>query len=121
MSHKLLVILCALFCFCILLACWPAKDSIDSSGMERALLPMNFAHADHAKQKCVDCHHNFQDHIGAVGTCIHCHQTTEEVAPLIEEQFHDLCMGCHMKQHLNGEESGPLRSCQACHQQDLQP
>ena len=85
------------------------------------LLPMTFAHIDHIEQNCVDCHHNFQDDIGPGGLCIGCHQTSEKVSHLIEQQFHGLCMGCHMKVHLQGQETGPLRSCTACHQEDFLP
>ncbi len=87
---------------------------------EGAMLAVTFAHADHTEQNCVVCHHNFSDDTGT-GLCFDCHKTDPEVAPLIEEQFHDLCRGCHLEQQLAGDEHGPTRSCIDCHQRDLAP
>lgn len=83
-------------------------------------LPMTFAHADHAKQQCVACHHNYQDDTGQ-GLCIDCHRVDKEIAFKLRDQFHDLCMGCHMDKRAEGDASGPLRNCRACHTEDHSP
>ena len=83
-------------------------------------LPMTFAHADHAQQQCVKCHHNYQDDTGQ-GLCLECHKFDPKIAYLMREQFHGLCMGCHMEKNAEGEDAGPLRSCRACHTVDQSP
>jgi predicted CXXCH cytochrome family protein len=88
---------------------------------ERTELPMTFAHADHQSDSCVTCHHNFADSVGFGGECIHCHQTDPTVSHLVEEQFHDLCRGCHVERRAAGETSGPLRQCRLCHTRDEAP
>jgi hypothetical protein len=100
-----------------------SSDHYRSGLGERAFnpdLPMTFAHMDHAKEKCVDCHHNYQDDTGH-GLCLDCHRRDPEVNHLMEEQFHDLCRGCHAEKQLQGDDSGPLRSCTDCHQEDFLP
>lgn len=91
---------------------------------EGPLLAVYFAHADHTEQNCVACHHNFTDDTG-VGMCFDCHKTDPDVAPLIEEQFHDLCRGCHLQkqleQQLAGSSHGPTRACISCHVKDDLP
>ena len=62
---------------------------------EPPLLPVSFAHRDHNNFNCVACHHNFADDTG-IGLCFDCHKTEPTVAHLIEDQFHDLCRGCHV-------------------------
>lgn len=84
------------------------------------MLAVNFAHADHTDQNCAFCHHNYLDKTGQ-GMCFDCHKTDPEVAHLIEEQFHDLCRGCHIDEQVSGGEHGPTRECLACHQKDEQP
>lgn len=91
----------------------------DRAGLAPSL-PMKFAHVDHAQQRCVDCHHNYEDDTGQ-GLCIDCHYRDPELAPLMQQQFHDLCRGCHMDKALEGEEHGPLRHCVECHQADFLP
>jgi hypothetical protein len=83
-------------------------------------LPLKFAHIDHAKEKCVDCHHNYQDDTGQ-GLCLDCHYRDPELSYLMEQQFHDLCRGCHEDKRLDGDKSGPLRICGVCHQQVFLP
>jgi len=83
-------------------------------------LPMTFAHADHTKQQCVACHHNYQDDTGQ-GLCLDCHRTDHDIAFKMKDQFHDLCMGCHIDKRTRGEDGGPLRHCNACHTADLLP
>ena len=83
-------------------------------------LPMTFAHADHRQQQCVACHHNYQDNSGQ-GLCLDCHYTRQTLAWRVEQQFHALCMGCHLEAARNGEAAGPLRRCQLCHTVDTAP
>ena len=83
-------------------------------------LPMKFAHIDHAREKCVDCHHNYQDDTGQ-GLCMDCHYRDPELNHLMEQQFHALCRGCHEEKRLHGDKSGPLRTCGECHQLDYLP
>ncbi|MFT7527180.1 MAG: hypothetical protein ACI9LY_002335 [Arenicella sp.] len=83
-------------------------------------LAMTFAHADHAQQQCVKCHHNYQDGTGQ-GLCLECHRSNPKIAYRMREQFHGLCMGCHLEKNSEGEHGGPLRSCRACHTVDQLP
>ena len=84
------------------------------------MLPLSFAHADHATVNCVKCHHNFIDDSGH-GLCFDCHKTDQQVNALIEEQFHELCRDCHEKQQKLGEDGGPVRRCLDCHSPDEAP
>ena len=86
----------------------------------RPILPITFAHADHLKQTCVGCHHNFTDTTGQ-GLCFECHKTDPTVSSLIETQFHDLCRDCHVEKQLLGEGAGPVRACIDCHLADDDP
>lgn len=84
------------------------------------VLPMTFAHKDHVTESCLICHHNYNDDTGG-GPCMLCHVTNQDVWPLLETQFHELCRACHAdKQHI-GEKGGPARSCIACHLDDDLP
>ena len=83
-------------------------------------LPMTFAHADHVKQQCVTCHHNYQDDTGQ-GLCLDCHRRDQDIAFKMRDQFHGLCMTCHIEKRIEGEHSGPLRNCKACHTLDHAP
>ena len=85
-----------------------------------ANLPMTFAHAAHAKQQCVACHHNYQDNTGQ-GLCLDCHKTEAKISFKMRDQFHGLCMGCHLEKRAAGEPGGPLRSCKDCHTVDQLP
>ena len=93
-----------------------AEQFRESQAPERALLPVAFEHLDHKKTPCAQCHHNFVDNTGG-GSCYSCHKFTPEIAPAIEKMFHDFCFGCHVDKREAGEESGPMRECQGCHQQ----
>ncbi|MBK7518734.1 MAG: cytochrome c3 family protein [Gammaproteobacteria bacterium] len=86
----------------------------------QALLPMSFAHDDHGGENCTVCHHNFVDDTGA-DTCMRCHVNDTRVAASLEQQFHGLCMGCHVERQLAGEKHGPARHCSDCHLQDERP
>ena len=96
------------------------KISWQNAVYNSSQLALTFAHADHAKQQCVACHHNYQDGSGQ-GLCLDCHRSDPEIAFKMRTQFHDLCMGCHTEKRADGEESGPLRGCKACHTADDQP
>lgn len=78
------------------------------------LLPMSFAHADHAAENCIHCHHNYVDSTGG-DPCMYCHVTNAEVYPALEQQFHDLCRGCHEEKDRARMDGGPVRECIACH------
>lgn len=84
------------------------------------ILPMTFAHVDHATVSCIDCHHNYVDDTG-IEPCMFCHVTNSEVRLLLEEQFHTLCRGCHEDLAATGEAGGPPRQCIACHLADRLP
>lgn len=104
---------------------WSAKDFKHNHGDTIAYqqtmgLPMTFAHADHAQQQCVSCHHNYQDASGQ-GLCLDCHRSNQQIAYQRRHQFHALCMGCHIEQQSVGEPAGPLRSCKDCHTADQRP
>jgi hypothetical protein len=84
------------------------------------ILPMTFAHADHPTENCIDCHHNYNDDTGG-GPCMNCHTTNQDVWPLFQRQFHDLCRSCHAEKAALGEEGGPPRHCIECHLGDDLP
>lgn len=84
------------------------------------ILPMSFAHMDHTSVGCIDCHHNYVDDTGSL-SCMNCHVTDQEVWPLFEEQFHDLCRGCHETKSAARETTGPPRHCEGCHVIDYEP
>ncbi len=83
-------------------------------GSPEPILPMTFAHLDHTTVGCIDCHHNYVDDTGSEA-CMHCHVVNQEVWPLLEEQFHDLCRDCHIERATLGEDAGPARRCAGCH------
>lgn len=112
--NRLLLVLLLLISTLITVMFWASTESYKKENIEITILPMTFAHIDHAKEQCVACHHNFQDNTGQ-GLCIICHQTDERVSFLVEEQFHSLCMGCHTEKQHKNEKSGPMRHCAACH------
>ncbi len=84
------------------------------------LLPISFAHADHRDTNCIACHHDFADRTGN-GFCIDCHRRDPALGPLIEAQFHALCMGCHVEKRAAGEDAGPTRVCFDCHHAEDRP
>lgn len=84
------------------------------------ILPMSFAHLDHVKENCLLCHHNYADDTGG-DLCMNCHMTNQDVWPLLENQFHDLCRGCHADKAAQGIDGGPPRQCMACHLGDDLP
>jgi len=86
---------------------------------EMALLPMSFAHEDHASENCILCHHNYVDGTGG-DPCMYCHVTNPDVYPVLEQQFHELCRGCHEDKKRMNEAGGPVRACIECHvEEDL--
>ena len=96
----------------------PVRDHYFES--PEPVLPMTFAHIHHAPVNCIDCHHNYNDDTGG-GLCMNCHMTNEDVWPLLENQFHDLCRGCHAEKAALGEDGGPPRRCIDCHLGDDLP
>lgn len=96
----------------------PLRDTY--YGAPEPILPMNFAHEDHVPVNCVECHHNYVDDTGG-GLCMNCHVTDRTVWPLLENQFHGLCRGCHAEKAALGEDGGPPRQCMACHLGDDLP
>ncbi len=84
------------------------------------ILPMSFAHADHTTENCILCHHNYNDDTGG-GPCMNCHTTNQDVWPLFERQYHDLCRTCHAEKAALGEAGGPPRHCIECHRGDDLP
>ncbi len=87
----------------------------------RPALPVGFAHADHAAENCVVCHHNFADDSGRGPLCIACHKQDPQLAPLVEWHFHQLCRSCHVERRARGKASGPTRACIQCHVADTRP
>jgi len=85
-----------------------------------AILPMTFAHIDHAGESCLGCHHNYVDATGQ-DLCMSCHVAVPELWPKLETQFHTLCRGCHVERQLAGKDSGPTRVCIDCHLSDKLP
>jgi hypothetical protein len=96
----------------------PERDTY--YGSPEPILPMSFAHQDHAREQCVECHHNYADDTGS-GLCMNCHVSDEELWPVLETQYHDLCMGCHVRKSAHGEDGGPPRQCIICHVIDPLP
>lgn len=84
------------------------------------ILPMSFAHEDHIAENCIVCHHNYNDDTGG-GPCMNCHTTNQDVWPLFEKQYHDLCRTCHEEKAALGEPGGPPRHCIECHRGDDLP
>lgn len=115
--------LAALFLLGAALVVWGPAPGVQSAERDRRaagghpILPMSFAHGDHGAIPCTTCHHNFVDE-NRGRSCIDCHLTDARVAPLFEEQFHDLCRSCHVGEHAAGRISGPTRRCISCHVAD---
>ncbi len=93
---------------------WVGADYRQSVQATRPLLPVIFEHQDHTDTECFVCHHNFTDETGG-GTCYSCHKYDLEIAHEMEDMFHTLCRDCHTETRLEGEEAGPVRSCDGCH------
>ena len=89
-------------------------------GSARPLLPMTFSHLDHKGQNCIDCHHNYVDNTGS-GLCMNCHVTDSNLQEVLRQQFHDLCMGCHVEKQRQGQDHGPTRRCMECHLAEDRP
>jgi hypothetical protein len=86
----------------------------------REMLPLALSHRDHADVNCITCHHEFTD--GNVGRpCFQCHKVDPRLDHRVQEDFHDLCRGCHVERQLAGEPGGPTRACGDCHVADDEP
>jgi hypothetical protein len=84
------------------------------------ILPMSFAHTDHTTENCLFCHHNYNDDTGS-GPCMNCHTGEQDLWPLLQQQFHSMCRGCHAKKAALGDAGGPPRHCIECHRGDDLP
>ncbi|MNO44823.1 Class III cytochrome C family protein [compost metagenome] len=86
---------------------------------ERPLLPLNFDHQLHGRINCLTCHHDYADRSPAAPTgdraCIFCHKRTPALAERIEQDFHQLCRGCHLQKVQSIHAAGPVRACRQCH------
>ena len=89
-------------------------------GSAQRVLPMTFDHVDHKGHNCINCHHNFADNTGN-SVCMHCHVANKDLEKLLQQQFHGLCMGCHVEMQIRGEEHGPIRQCIKCHTAEDRP
>lgn len=92
----------------------------DQLALRHPVLPINFEHSNHGSVNCVVCHHDFADKSSAASatgsrTCVLCHKETPALALNIERDFHRLCVSCHLERLQGFHESGPIRSCKACH------
>jgi hypothetical protein len=97
-----------------------AALSASIAARAEAPLVMTFGHADHREQNCIVCHHNFVDDTGQ-GLCIDCHVRDPELRAVFEQQFHDLCRGCHVEERRKGHDAGPTRRCLDCHHAENAP
>jgi len=89
-------------------------------GSPELILPMSFAHQAHTTVNCLHCHHNYIDDTG-MDMCMSCHVRNQEIWPLFEKQFHNLCRDCHAQKAAEGIKGGPPRECMACHLGDELP
>ncbi len=89
------------------------------SGISHAMpIPVVFMHRDHAAYNCVQCHHDVLEPALASApdrTCIGCHRTRPDQAPLALSTFHDFCEGCHLARRREHGTAGPVRLCRGCH------
>jgi len=96
-----------------------ARSGHDRLVSAHPVLPMNFEHSNHGSINCMVCHHDFNDHSPpaptGTRTCILCHKETPKLAVTIEHDFHQLCESCHLKNLQEFRQTGPVRSCKACH------
>lgn len=99
---------------------WLVGTGQDALRARAPMLPVTFAHATHRGVSCIACHHDYLDDSGK-GLCFDCHKTDPAVSALVEAQFHELCMGCHVEKQALGEDGGPTRRCADCHTADEAP
>lgn len=122
---KITFIIATLLIFCLLGLALNSSDIVQYQLAEpryEPSIPMTFAHESHKQQQCIDCHHNYVDNTGRSLLCMVCHLSKKEITYKLEDQFHELCMGCHRRKQLEGQKDhGPIRQCKACHTEDRLP
>ena len=80
---------------------------------------VTFTHKNHGKTgevgaDCLTCHHTSNKYV-TPGKCSECHKVKEEGEVLNHHQaFHMLCIGCHKKEIIAGNEVVNL-TCDSCH------
>ncbi|MBN1571801.1 MAG: cytochrome c3 family protein [Deltaproteobacteria bacterium] len=80
---------------------------------------VTFTHKNHGKTgevgaDCLTCHHT-SNRLVTPGKCSECHKVKEEEDVLNHHQaFHMLCIGCHKKEIVAGNEKLNL-TCDSCH------
>ena len=80
---------------------------------------VTFIHKNHGKKgevgaDCLTCHHT-SNRLVTPGKCSECHKVKEEGEVLNHHQaFHMLCIGCHKKELIAGNEVVNL-TCDSCH------
>ena len=115
------VLLALMFVAGLALLVFAFSQARQESLQQAPLLDVYFAHQDHKKVGCANCHHNYVDGTGRQFGCYQCHKEDTAVSTLMETQFHGLCRDCHHQLKQAGEKSGPVRQCSACHKPDTKP
>ena len=88
----------------------------DYAGSEAVV---TFVHKSHGSTgevgaNCITCHHKTNKFI-TPGKCSECHKIKpEEEVPNYSHAFHKLCIGCHKKEIVAGNDKISL-SCDSCH------
>lgn len=86
--------------------------------------PVKFPHGKHAVHNpCKSCHHEESDRdLGAYLPCTQCHNkpgTEESPSTAFFRAWHSdstqSCIGCHRKQHLDGNLTPPVSCINGCH------
>ena len=90
--------------------------------------PVEYSHKLHVGELGLDCRYchvsverSAVSNVPSTKTCMNCHTTNQDVWPLFEEQYHDLCRTCHEEKAALGLDGGPPRQCIDCHLGDDLP